>query len=113
MNNTPKEYKILEVGETIQPGDEFWQIHDKIWVPSERIGGVVQSRLANRYRRALPAYSYLQPGDTIQPGDECLAEFSGGDLHWRPVTCTSGQRANRAGDFRRPLQKTEDTALAA
>ncbi len=103
-------YRILNLGDTIQAGDEYFigEGYKGDWV---RVfaGGyklVSDHRLHRRRIHATPSapqrHELLNPGDTLQEGDEL---YDTGLETWRKVTCV-GAKASCTMHYRRPLHAT-------
>lgn len=70
-----KGYRLLEVGEVIREGDEFWSSSDKKWFPTNHEGQTVKSYNCHRRRKI-----------STLPREECkrIADAILNEFQWRP-----------------------------
>lgn len=97
-------YRELEIGELIQEGDEYYDIHNGGWCPTK--GADLNAYVSHtmNYRRKISKeqdsgyyYVNLKAGDIIQKGDEF--DYSG---EW-DVTRAEGLKASRHANYRRKV----------
>lgn len=107
-------YRMLEFGEQVLPGDEFFRTSSKEWVPSIARDYHVMTSDIGLYRRPVQAYRMLEPGERIEEGDEfrMISLESDGKPRelqpWEPVLELAVDAplfdAN-VGHYRRPIKK--------
>jgi len=118
------EYRILEVGELIQEGDEFYVESVDIWFPTNIVNMLVRNTNEAKYRRKVepvetPAeepeqpveteYRFLKEGETIQEGDEYYGDngkwYATGLTGYRSVL---GYTAPYANVYRRKDERNQE-----
>ncbi len=102
-SETVVNYRLLNIGEVIQEGDEFYYIYisnnNNIWTRSGESGCVVDDS-DSLYRRKLTGYRLLEIGETTIEGDDYLRDDSSG-YEW--IRVCDGARVNSQHIFRRKL----------
>ncbi len=105
-------YRELEVGETIQEGDEYYDRFDGEWYPSRSVGC---SGLGLPYRRKIepepeptvdPGYRMLEVGELLREDDEVYIKSGGWQTYGaggHPVQPPSSY-LNPAGYYRRKVE---------
>jgi hypothetical protein len=110
------EYRILEVGELIQEGDEFYAESVDMWFPTNIGNMLIRNNDANVYRRKVEPveipdeepeqpveteYRFLKEGEIVQEGDEYYTNH-----WWYPTTYSSYQEctASTSNAYRRKVE---------
>ena len=116
------EYRLVEVGELIQDGDEFYSETADMWFLTTIGNTLTRTTGATKYRRKVEAsnepeqpveveYRLLKVGELIEEGDEHCDKVH---LKWHPVRNGVGKKVrSHFNDHRRKVKASNEPELCA